>query len=106
MDSLWYGHKYGLVDDAVFDQLWNQCRVRMPTVMTLGGKHLVAAEWNRHLKSKSLRGEDLRSYSKTMLRKLASFPGTLFHDSTECRLALYKFHVSSSNALSQSWKDL
>ena len=33
MDSLWYGHKYGLVPDEEFDLLWNVCEARRPNVM-------------------------------------------------------------------------
>jgi serine carboxypeptidase-like clade 1 len=49
MDALWYGHKYGLIDDAVFDKLWNECGYRVPTVYARGGPHLVAAKLNAQL---------------------------------------------------------
>jgi hypothetical protein len=53
MDSLWYGHKYGLVDDAVFDKLWNQCNVRLPRHAARGGVHLLTAQLNAELWSKA-----------------------------------------------------
>ena len=87
MDSLWYAHKYGLVDDAVFDQLWNHCGVRAPTVMAKGGPHLAAAELNAALK-KRLRGDETPEQRRALAQSvLASHyqqhaPAAL-HDSPE-----------------------
>jgi hypothetical protein len=51
MDDLWYGHKYGLVDDDVYEVLWNQCKVRAPNLLARhGGIHMVIATLNAQLK--------------------------------------------------------
>lgn len=104
-----YGYKYGLVDAAVFDQLWNKCEVRAPTFMRDGGIHAVVAQWNAHLREKREQLEDereLRDYAHRLLHRLASDPGPRFRDTPECRLAFRKFQMSSSHGLSQTWKDL
>jgi len=111
MDSLWYGWKYGLVDDQVFDLLWNKCGVRKPNLMTQGGVHLVAAKLNKHLKemqsSKKMDQKQLKEYAHKMLQDLKADPGPKFnHMDDECKLANYKFMMSSSKGLSQSWGDL
>lgn len=108
MDALWYGHKYGLVDDAVFDLLWNHCDARSSTIEARGGKHLAAAELNDHLLNGvvGLSKEELHDYAHAMHRRLSTDPGPKFKDSPECVLALRKFILSTSSALSQSWKDL
>mmetsp|Transcript_23257 Transcript_23257/g.35210 ORF Transcript_23257/g.35210 Transcript_23257/m.35210 type:complete len:544 (-) Transcript_23257:9-1640(-) len=82
MDSLWYGHKYGLVDDATFDLLWNKCDMRFPTVLA---------------KSK-LRPEKLKRQNV--------FEENVEKRSDACKLAYRKFMLSSSHGLSQSWEDL
>jgi len=62
MDSLWYGHKNGLVDEQTYDLLWNQCKMRAANLMSLyGGKHYVAAKLN------SMVMEKKRQLLKTML---------------------------------------
>lgn len=88
MDALWYGHKYGLVDDAVFDMLWNQCDTRIPSFLF------------RNRISKN----NVETTKDSMSRFLRSV--TYKKESDECILALRKFYLSSSQALSQSWKDL
>ena len=50
MDSLWYGHKYGMVDDEVFDVLWNQCDVRLPNMLARG-VHRTMHQLNDELKA-------------------------------------------------------
>lgn len=35
MDSIWYSHKYGLLDDDVFHKLWDDCEARVPNSMLL-----------------------------------------------------------------------
>lgn len=77
MDSLWYGHKYGLVDDAIFDVLWNKCGARFPSIMTKNNQRQDNTWTNMH-------------------RHLQS-------DDPECQLAMRKFLLSSSRALSQGW---
>jgi cathepsin A (carboxypeptidase C) len=106
MDSLWYAHKNGLVDDEIYDLLWNQCSVRLPNLMTRGGVHHVVHELNQELKGisdlqeRNIRAEEL--YHEVVLS------GTFqnIQDSPECTLAMRKFQMSSSNGLSQSWRDL
>jgi serine carboxypeptidase-like clade I len=123
MDSLWYGNKYGLVDEQVYDLLWNTCWARFPNLMTRGGKHLVAAQLNQHVKeallekkknhirnssSDLLEDKDMALlYARRLLEKLSTDPGPLFpKESEECRLAARKFLLSSSHGLSQGWSDL
>ncbi|CAB9504183.1 Carboxypeptidase Y homolog A [Seminavis robusta] len=126
MDSLWYGFKYGLVDEQTYDLLWNKCNVRSPNLMTQGGKHLVAAQLNAKLQAKkeelllllqdnnndnvdidkALRdhAEELWSDLKIVNRRRHNQPG---HDETpECRLAQRKYLLSTSAGLSQGWSDL
>jgi len=87
--------------------------------MTQGGKHLVAAKWNRHLletkasiwENDELTEEEkhrkLRSHAIKLLDTLAfDGRGPRFEDTPECRLAYRKFLLSSSSGLSQGWKDL
>jgi hypothetical protein len=82
MDSLWYGHKYGLVDDAVFDMLWNTCEIRSPTILAKG---IFRPE-----------EQDKKDALRADLDKM----------SDECKLALRKFQLSSSRGLSQGWDDI
>ena len=81
MDSLWYGHKYGLVDDATFDLLWNKCNIRYPTILS-------KQSFRPHDHTIELR-EDVQEKM-----------------TPECKLAYRKFLLSSSRGLSQEWKDL
>lgn len=80
MDALWYGHKYGLVDDAIYDTLWNKCDVRLPNAF-------------------------MHSHRNMTLQQLvqSKIDST---DQKDCVLALRKFLFSSSRALSQSWRDM
>jgi serine carboxypeptidase-like clade I len=92
MDALWYGHKYGLVDDAVFDVLWNQCQVRLPS------HRMNRARYRAQEQDQSLSFEEwMKSHWTTQ---------TTTTDSAECDLALKKFLLSSSRALSQSWRNM
>ncbi len=97
MDSLWYGHKYGLVDDATFDKLWNQCDLRFPTVMAQGGAHAAASYWNKHL----LRLPLDRRHQAIQERFLKT--GS---ENPECLMAYRKYMISSSHGLSQGWRNL
>jgi len=133
MDSLWYGYKYGLVDEQTYDLLWNKCNVRSPNLMTRGGKHLVAAQLNQKLLAKK---EELLLLSKAdnnnnnnnnklseaeVLKAMRNYAEELWmdlkisrnhhnhqhkDDSPECKLAQRKFLVSTSAGLSQGWDDL
>jgi cathepsin A (carboxypeptidase C) len=78
MDALWYSHKYGLVDDEIFDLLWNQCYVRLTAPL-------------------------FQNWQTKKQNEVATNPSA---NSSECQLALRKFLLSSSNALSQGWRDL
>jgi len=82
--------------------------------MTQGGKHLVAARWNKHLEEKRIEfGNDdgkLRLYAQELFERLRFGGGGGPSDpkdmSRECRLAYRKFLMSTSGGLSQGWKDL
>ena len=101
MDALWYGHKNGLVDDAIFDQLWNQCGYRVPTVWAKGGPHLYAAHMNARLEQETTTATTRRQLAQPwFLRKQP------YHDDPACTVAYRKFLLSTSHALSQSWRDL
>lgn len=111
MDSLWYSHKYGLMDDQIYDLLWNKCDMRMPNLMTKGGLFHVIHEFNQELKrisdlkERRIRAQELhRSLMYSTLR--GSVSSSDQQQQPECTLALRKYLMSSSNGLSQSWKDL
>lgn len=108
MDSLWYGFKYGMVDEQVYSLLWDQCKVRLPNLMTQGGTHLTASTLNHHLKNDvyGLNQEELHDFAHSLLRRLSSHPGPDFRPTPECQLAFRKYLMSTSAGLSQSWKDL
>lgn len=125
MDSLWYGFKYGLVDEQTYDLLWNKCKVRSPNLMTKGGKHLVAAKLNEKIHSRreeilaASRGQlkekdvlkSLRAYAEELWMELKVATRRNHHNhgddpTPECRLAQRKFLLSTSGGLSQGWSDL
>eukprot|EP00565_Helicotheca_tamesis_P007320 CAMPEP_0185724954 /NCGR_PEP_ID=MMETSP1171-20130828/1303_1 /TAXON_ID=374046 /ORGANISM="Helicotheca tamensis, Strain CCMP826" /LENGTH=602 /DNA_ID=CAMNT_0028392933 /DNA_START=39 /DNA_END=1847 /DNA_ORIENTATION=+ len=120
MDSLWYGHKNGLVDDEIFNKLWYECEARMPNLMTRGGVHHVVHNLNQEL-------QQIHDLEQRKLRAHQLYHEVILHnnvqkmrqkdqernqqkdsvsDSPECTLAYRKFILSSSHGLSQSWKDL
>ena len=106
MDSLWYAHKNGLVDDEIYDLLWNTCGARVPNLMTKGGLHHTIHEMNRDLKEiTSLQKRKKRAHE---LYSEVVFNGNMerMKDSEECTLAFRKYIFSTSHGLSQSWKDL
>lgn len=89
MDALWYSHKYGLVPDATFDLLWNKCNLRLPNKLM------------RSFKSKKSTSNTEDNLAPSLL------PNSEFQkDSPECTLAFRKFLLSTSRALSQSWRDM
>jgi len=95
MDALWYGHKYGLVDDAVYDQLWNQCYVRVPNFLM------------KNNKSKKSEMERAASSSASSSSSWLSYPvATGAKDTPACRMAFRKFLLSTSRGLSQGWRDM
>jgi serine carboxypeptidase-like clade I len=93
MDALWYGHKYGLVDDDVFDTLWNKCRVRVPNGFSR--------------RPSTSRGSPNRRPEDGVLRaihaQLAARDEENDQNQGECTLAFRKFLVSTSRGLSQDW---
>jgi cathepsin A (carboxypeptidase C) len=105
-----YGHKYGLVDDQIFDLLWNHCGARSPSLLTMGGVHWVAGHWNEHLKAKRKQlGDDaeLLAYSRKLRETLIwDSVGDRVGMSDECTLAYRKFLMATSRGLSQSWHDM
>jgi len=106
MNSLWYANKYGLMDEEVFDMLWNKCNIRLPSLMTMGGMAHVISTLNDELKA--IKDLDARKEKANALYHKVILNGA-FHqakDSPECTIALRKFMMSTSHGLSQSWKDL
>jgi cathepsin A (carboxypeptidase C) len=106
MDSLWYGHKYGLVDDEVFDLLWNHCTVRMPNLMTRGGIHHAVHQFNDELRQIPDLDQRRRRAVELYHDEVLNRNHRKIHGSPECTLAFRKFMLSSSHGLSQGWKDL
>jgi serine carboxypeptidase-like clade 1 len=106
MNSLWYANKYGLMDEEVFDLLWNKCNIRLPNLMTQGGiSHVIATlneelRWIEDVEARHQTAQSL--YHKIILN--GAFDQAKV--SAECTIALRKFMMSSSHGLSQSWKDL
>lgn len=105
-----YGHKYGLVDDAIYDLLWNKCEARSPNLLRQGGVHYVAHQWNEHLKLKRIELEDdreFRDYARALRQQLIlDNAGQHVKMTPDCQLAYRKFLMSTSHGLSQSWHDL
>jgi cathepsin A (carboxypeptidase C) len=80
MDMLWYGHKNGFVDPAVFDLLWNHC----------GARH--AGHGMAPLGASAPGGNDLPRM-------------TMQSTSSECIVAQRKYLASTSKGFSQTWKN-
>jgi len=107
MNSIWYANKYGLMDEEVYDLLWNKCNVReLRNLMPQGGLSNVIARLNEELRQISdLKERELKAhelYHDVVLNRAFAQTG----DSDECTIALRKFMLSSSHGLSQSWGDL
>lgn len=106
MDSLWYGHKYGMVDDDIYDLLWNHCDVRLPNLMARGGVHHAMHQLNDELRQIE-KLEDRQTRAKELyLDIVLNGNHEKIADSKECTMAYRKFLMSSSHGLSQGWKDL
>jgi serine carboxypeptidase-like clade 1 len=107
MDSLWYGHKYGLVDDEIYDVLWNHCNVRLPNLMARGGLHHVIHQFNTEL-TKIDNLQDRRRKADEFYHDIVlnGVQEKMIQESPECTLAFRKYLMSSSHGLSQGWKDL
>jgi len=111
MDQLWYSGKYGLIDEAVFDTLWNKCGIRSPSIQARGGHFKTAAALNKLMQeAKPKNVEEKRRLAHRLLAetKTTVIAGGVEPDnlSKECSLAMRKFWWSSSHALSQGWGDL
>ena len=115
MDSLWYGHKYGLVDDDIFDLLWKQCNIRLPNPMAhAGGINNVVHRLNAELLKATTTPDDndldqRRARALELYREIVwngQYNQKMIHDSPECTLAYRKFLMSTSSGLSQGWNDL
>lgn len=108
MNSLWYANKYGLMDEEVYDLLWNECNIRLPNLMTQGGVSHVIATLNAELQTiedlEARRAAAHRLYHEVILN--GAFDSGSSSSTAECTIALRKFMISTSHGLSQSWKDL
>eukprot|EP00536_Pseudo-nitzschia_multiseries_P004226 jgi/Psemu1/187563/e_gw1.69.80.1 len=88
MDSVWYSHKYGLMDNEIFDVLTSD-------------EYLVHIT---DLTERRRAAENL--YRSRVLGMEADDSIDADADADVCKLAYRKFLMSSSHALSQGWKDL
>ena len=87
MDMVWYGHKYGFLQDDQFEFLWNNCSARAPAPLSKG-------RWG---------AADVDAVAKrsTYLSTLTA-PEPL---SESCKLAMRQFEASSSRGFSQGWNN-
>lgn len=109
MDSLWYANKYGLMDEEIYDLLWNHCDIRIPALMAQGGITQVISDLNGQLEdieNPDERQEMAEKLFHDVVLNGAHRRALTAKDSSECTIALRKFMLSSSHGLSQSWKDL
>ena len=116
MDSVWYSAKYGLIPDAEFDLLWNQCKLRQPNIMMQGGKYAVWERIKQHVLDNhyldlahpdtNLADEDVKAIIRKAIRKVVHHPGDDFVGGGKCNLAYRKFLMSTSHGLSQGWPQL
>ena len=128
MDAIWYSNKYGLMDDQIFDTLWNTCQIRIPLTHLRSGTIQIPSMSRREngqaddrmrfypSKQKTLQRihEQIEAYSAKRERELfllrhgsttiSTSSSSLMND--DCDLAWKKFLFSSSNGLSQSWTNL
>jgi serine carboxypeptidase-like clade I len=133
MDALWYSHKYGFVDDQIFDVLWNTCQVRVPTMLLRAGTVRIPQKKHRNndRRHNGLYHDSVvrrrRRRRQSMYQKIvyqqqqlqtngmrswrSMTTGTTNNNNTAeyydiCDLAWKKFLFSSSNGLSQDWDEL
>jgi cathepsin A (carboxypeptidase C) len=83
MDMLWYAHKHGLVPDADFDFLWNNCSHRQPSFLARGHWRREAGRW-----------ADTRPSQVTVQEPALQ---------QSCKIAHRRFLATTSRGLSQSW---
>ena len=97
MDMLWWAHKNGLVPDTEFDFLWNTCKARAPSELRAGA-------WRAEATAPLVRRADGVHVPTTRVVPLrAQHAAPRVGDADECTVALRKFLLSSSKAVSQSW---
>lgn len=83
-DMLWYAHKHGLVPDADYDFLWNNCSHRLPSFMARGS-------WKR---------EEGRWAAAPAPERPALRDSAL---EQSCKIAQRRFLATTSKGISQSW---
>ena len=84
MDMLWYGHKNGMVPEAEFNFLWNNCSMRNPS-------HISDGAWGALAKGSRA------SFANPERVTMRDDP------SPACVLAKRKFLASTSRGFSQGW---
>jgi serine carboxypeptidase-like clade I len=114
MDPLWYGYKYGLVDDATYDTLWNKCNVRLGRKYhqhenTMKMKQTIEIISSTSDKTIATTTTSFQRNNRFLFENLLSkqkYPLDAKQNDQECRIAYRKFVLSTSGGLSQGWKDL
>jgi serine carboxypeptidase-like clade I len=105
MDALWYSYKYGLVDEAVYDMLWNKCDVRIPATL-YQSRFVIDAKETTLTLTDTAYGKKHHKEPDSAKRLFSYLSQRAQHkDTPECTLALRKFLMSTSRALSQDWRD-
>jgi cathepsin A (carboxypeptidase C) len=104
MDSIWYANKYGLMDEEIYDLLWNKCNTRLPNLMTRGGTSHVIETLNEKLRQ--IKDVDERRQRAHELYREVVLNEVDQQASPECLIAKRKFMLSSSHGLSQGWINL
>ncbi|CAD7954169.1 unnamed protein product [Amoebophrya sp. A25] len=95
MDALWYAHKNGFVPDQDFDFLWNTCKARVPTKMSV---------WREKIKARGFRVVRGAGVADALVEMLPRMPSEEFRvEIPGCRGAWRRFLLSASNAFSQGW---
>jgi len=88
MDPIWYAHKYGLVDEAVYDVLRNKCHVHFISAMEGDpNESLLAHPQHYH-------------YPRTSAATAAND-----RDDAACTMAIRKYKLSTSHSISGKWVD-
>jgi serine carboxypeptidase-like clade I len=108
MDALWYGHKYGLVDDNVYETLTSK---KCHNVRIMNG--FLRRHRKRHVPPPPVhRGEEVAEvdvdeyYDDPILHHVHASIVANDNDDAECTLAFRKFLVSTSRGLSQEWVNM
>jgi cathepsin A (carboxypeptidase C) len=109
MDALWYGHKYGLVDDDVYNTLVSaKCKnVRLPNGFLRRNLHRRRQFGNTNNNDDLQKNVDHSLQNDPILQ--AVHAAIVDNDNenndkdAECTLAFRKFLISTSRGLSQEW---